>query len=485
MSGTPQMPVTPQVSVARQQSITLGVILGNRDFFPDALISEARRDLLSVFKMLAVEPVWLTEADSKLGAVETWADAVKCGELFRGNRERIDGILVCLPNFGDEKGAADAIRLSELNVPILVQACPDDLDQFGLARRRDAYCGKISVCNNLRQYGLKFSLTRNHTTSLSSDTFRDELERFFSVCRVVRGMRRVRIGAVGGRPNAFNTTRYSEKLLEAAGISVNTIDLSEVFGNASKIADADVRVKQRVDQIRAYADSSAAPFDSLNKMAKFALVIDEWMVSLGLTATAIQCWSSMQKNFGVNVCAIMSMMSEQMMPSACEVDIAGVVSMYALQLASGRPSALVDWNNNYGSDPEKCVLFHCGNWAKDFLPDIRIGTAPILGTMLGEENTVGALSGRTPAGPMSFGRVSTDDRSGKIRVFFGNGTFTDDALETFGAKAVVQIPKLQELMQFICLNGFEHHAAMTSSHCAAAATEALGKYLGWDVYLHS
>jgi L-fucose isomerase-like protein len=297
-------------------------------------------------------------------------------------------------------------------------------------------------------------------------------------------MRRVRIGAVGARPNAFNTTRYSEKLLEAAGISVNTIDLSEVFGNAARLDDGDVRVKQRVEQICAYADSSSAPHDSLVKMAKFALVVDEWMLSLGLTATAIQCWSSLQKNFGVNVCTIMSMMSEQMLPSACEVDIAGVVSMYALQLASGRPSALVDWNNNYGDDADKCVLFHCGNWAKDFLPDIRIGTAPILGTMLGEENTVGALSGRTPAGPMSYGRVSTDDATGRIRAYVGDGSFTSDPLDTFGTRAVVKISQLQELMHFICLNGFEHHTAMTSSQCAAPVAEALGKYLGWDVYLH-
>jgi L-fucose isomerase-like protein len=466
-------------------SIPLGVILGNRDFFPDALISEARRDLVAVFKALNVEPVWLAESDSKLGAVETWADAMKCGELFRTNRARIEGILVCLPNFGDEKGVADAIRLSELNVPILVQACPDDLDQFGLERRRDAYCGKISVCNNLRQYGFKFSLTRHHTTALKSDLFRDDLNNFFAVCRVVRGMRRVRIGAVGARPNAFNTTRYSEKLLEAAGISVNTIDLSEVFGSAARITSEDARVKQRVEQIRAYADSSSAPTDALVKMAKFALVVDDWMLSLGLTATAIQCWSSLQKNFGVNVCTIMSMMSEQMMPSACEVDIAGVVSMYALQLAGERPSALVDWNNNYGSDPDKCVLFHCGNWAKDFLPDIRIGTAPILGTMLGEENTVGALSGRTPAGPMSFGRASTDDSTGRIRAYVGDGNFTSDPLDTFGTRAVAEIPRLQDLMQFICLNGFEHHTAMNGTHCAAPAAEALGKYLGWDVYHHA
>jgi L-fucose isomerase-like protein len=467
------------------KQMTLGVIFGNRDFFPDGLVSEARRDVTQVLAELGIEMVALTPEQTKLGAVETWRDAMLCGEVLHGQKHRIDGVLVCLPNFGDEKGVADALRLSELTCPILVHACPDDLDQFGLERRRDAFCGKISVCNNLRQYGMKFSLTRDHTVAVKSKRFKEDLAEFLAVCRVVKGLRRVRIGAVGARPNAFNTTRYSEKLLEAAGISVNTIDLSEVFGRAAEIESSDKRVQERIELIRAYADSSAAPDESLLRMAKFAVVLDGWMDDLGLTATAIQCWSSMQKNYHVNVCTIMSMMSEQMMPSACEVDIAGVVTMYALQLASDRPSALVDWNNNYGDQDNKCVFFHCGNWAKDFLPDIRIGTAPILGTVLGEANTVGALAGRTPAGPVTFGRVSTDDFTGKIRAYVGEGRFTDDPLDTFGTKAVVEIARLPELMRYICRNGFEHHAAMTGAHCAGALTEGFENYLGWDILRHS
>jgi len=467
------------------RGMVLGVIFGNRDFFPDALVAEARRDLFDVLNALGVGTVVLSEQQTKLGAVETWQDAVACGQLLHSQKQRIDGVLVCLPNFGDEKGVADALRLSELSVPVLIQACPDDLDAFGLDRRRDSFCGKISVCNNLRQYGIKYSLTRDHTVAIRSDRFKQDLVEFLAVCRVVRGLRRVRIGAVGARPNAFNTTRYSEKLLEQAGISVNTIDLSEVFGRAAEIASSDARVKERVELIRSYANSSSAPMESILRMAKFAVVLDGWMSDLGLAATAIQCWSSMQKNYGVNVCTIMSMMSEQMMPSACEVDIAGVVSMYGLQLASGRPAALVDWNNNYGSDPDKCVFFHCGNWAKDFLPDIRIATAPILGTVLGEANTVGALAGRTPAGPVTFARISTDDLTGAIKAYVGDGEFTDDPLETFGTKAVVKIPSLPELMRFICRSGFEHHAAMTGAHCAASFAEALENYLGWQVHQHS
>ena len=464
---------------------TLGVIIGNRDFFPDVLISEARRDLTKLFSELSIDPVWLGPEDSKLGAVETWTDARKCGDLLRSQRERLDGILVSLPNFGDEKGVADSIRLADVHVPILVQAYPDDLDQFGLDRRRDAFCGKISVCNNLRQFGFKYTLTRDHTVKVLDPRFREDLVRFVQTCRVVKGFNRTRIGAVGARPNAFNTTRYSEKLFESAGISTNTIDLSEIFGDANRIADSDKRVSSRIEQIHAYADTSAAPAESLLLMAKFAIVVEDWMDSLGIGATAIQCWSSLQKNLGVNVCTIMSMMSQRMMPSACEVDIAGVVSMYALQLASGRPSGLVDWNNNYGGNPDKCVLFHCGNWATEFLPDAKMGTAPILGTTLGEENTVGTLNGRTDAGPVTIGRVSTDDLNGSISAYVAQGDFTEDPLNTFGARAVVNVPELPKLMHVICQNGFEHHAAMSRSHCGDAVAEALSRYKGWRTHHHN
>jgi L-fucose isomerase-like protein len=379
---------------------TVAVIIGNRDFFPDVLVSEARRDVLAVFEELGIGAVLLDEHTTKLGAVETWAHAKACGELFRQHRDRIDGVLVCLPNFGDEKGVADALKLSGLDVPVLVQACPDDLDQLHVQRRRDAFCGKISVCNNLHQYGIKS------------------------------------------------------------------------------------RVRGKLADIGGYAPAPGAPPQSLVLMAKFGVIVSEWMERLDLDATAIQCWSSLQQNYGVNCCTIMSMMSERFMPSACEVDIAGTVAMYALQLASGKPSALVDWNNNYGDDPDKCVFFHCGNWAKAFVPDIEISTAPILGTTLGEKNTWGALAGRTPSGPVTFGRISTDDRNGRLAAYVGEGEFTDDALKTFGTRAVVRVPELQALMRVICRRGFEHHAAMNGSHSAAILAEAWENYLGWDVYVH-
>jgi len=462
----------------------LGVIIGNRDFFPDALVGEARDDLLRVLGERGVKSAMLSPEESKLGGVETHADARRCAELFRRHRDEIDGILVSLPNFGDEKGAAEAIKLAGLNVPVLVQAYPDDLGQLGVARRRDAFCGKISVCNNLVQAGVKFSLTSRHVSHPASEGFQQDLAKFLAVCRVVKGLRGVRLGAVGARPGAFNTVRYSEKILERYAVSVTTVDLSEFLGQAGRLAEDDPAVQAKLADIRAYAPAPGVPGDKLVQMARLGVVLGNWMDVNAIDATAIQCWTSVQQNFGCNVCTLMSMMSDRFMPSACEVDVTGVLTMYAMQLAAGSPAALVDWNNNYGDDPDKCTLFHCGNWAKSFLPDIKIANAPILGSTLGVENTYGALEGRTPAGPLTYGRITTADAEGRIRAYVGDGELTNDELNTFGTRAVAHVPQLQRLLHYVCREGFEHHVVMTQSQTAGVLSEALGNYLGWDTYVH-
>ena len=464
--------------------ITLGVIIGNRDFFPDSLVSQARKEILEVLEKHDIDPVLLNDQHTKLGGVETFADATKCAALFEEHRKKIMGVLVVLPNFGDERGIAETLKLANLNVPVLVQGYPDDLNKLDVARRRDAWCGKISACNNLYQFGIKYTLTTSHVVRPSNEEFSRDLFKFTAVCRVVKGLRTARIGAIGARPGGFNTVRYSEKLLQRHGISVTTVDLSEILGRANKLDNNEKRVKERLEKIGAYASIGKTPQEALFQIAKMDVVLNDFMEENVLDATAIQCWTSVQENYGCNVCTSMSMMSENMQPSACEVDVTGTLTMYAMQLASGSPSALVDWNNNYADDPEKCVLFHCGNWAKSFLPDIEISTAPILGTSVGEENTYGALEGRTPASPLTYGRISTNDPLGKIQAYIGEGSLTDDKLNTFGNRAVSKIPDLQGLMQYVCKNGFEHHVVMNASHTSEILKEAFENYMGWEVYHH-
>jgi L-fucose isomerase-like protein len=466
------------------RKMTMGVIVGNRGFFPDHLAKTGREEMIQALQRAGIDAVVLGPEQSKHGAVETYEEARRCAGLFKSNADLLDGIIVTLPNFGDERAIADTLRLSDLKLPVLVQATPDTPSKMSITHRRDSFCGKMSACNNLRQYGIPYSLTTLHTETPDSPEFARDLEWFAGVCRVVKGLRNLRIGALGARPAAFNTVRYSEKLLEASGISVETLDLSEVLGRIARLKDADDAVVQKLKSIQSYVSTTDIPQAAVLKMAKLGVVVDGWMNATDVQISAVQCWTSLEENLGVVPCTIMSMMSESLLSSACEVDVCGVLAMHALQLASGTPSALLDWNNNYANDPNKAVCFHCSNLPKHFFKDVRMDFQAIIAGTVGKENTFGTCVGQVKAGAMSFARFSTDDAHGRIRGYSGQGRFTDDPLETFGGAGVVEIPRLQRLLHFICENGFEHHVAANFSSVAPVIHEAASRYLGWEMYAH-
>jgi L-fucose isomerase-like protein len=466
------------------QKMTFGVIVGNRGFFPDILAKQGRQNILSVLKKGGYDTICLTEKATKFGSVETYSDAKKCAELFSKNADKIDGIIITLPNFGDEKGVAEVIKSSGLNVPILIQAEPDESAKMKITNRRDSFCGKISICNNLRQSGIAFTLTKTHTTKVNSPQFKKELDDFASVCRIVKGLKNARFGAIGARTGAFNTVRFSEKLLELSGISIETLDLSEVFGRIERLIDSNKIVKDKLASIKKYASTKSVPSHALLRMAKFACVIEGWVKDLNLAGTAIQCWTSMEEYFGVVPCAIMSMMSQNLLPSACEVDITGLLAMYILQLASEKPSAILDWNNNYADNPDKCVLFHCSNLPKSFFKSPKMDYQEIIAGSVGKQNTFGTIVGRIAPNKTTFCRVTTDDAAGIISGYVGQGEFTADKLNTFGGYGVLKVKNLQSLLQYICKAGFEHHVAANISSKADAITEALDNYLGWEIYRH-
>ena len=468
----------------QKHKMTFGLIVGNRGFFPDHLAKSGREEMLRALDEAGIDVIALGTEESKHGAVETHEEAKCCAALFRQHADRLDGVIVTLPNFGDERAIADTLRLARLNIPVLVQATPDQPTKMTIAFRRDSFCGKMSACNNLRQYGIPYSLTASHTVAPDSVEFRKDLEWFAGVCRVVNGLRDLRIGSIGARPAAFNTVRYSEKILEANGISVETVDLSEILGRIARLGDTEACVQGKLHEIRKYVTTSGVPEPALIKMAKLGAVIDDWMKSRDVTVSAVQCWTALEEYFGVVPCTIMSMMSNNLIPSACEVDVCGTVSMHALRLASQTPSALLDWNNNYGGNPDKAVCFHCSNLPKHFFQDVRMDFQEIIAGTVGKENTFGTCVGRVKAGAMSFARFSTDDRAGVVRGYVGEGAFTNDPLNTFGGAGVVEIPHMQKLLRYICENGFEHHVAANFSTVAGATHEAATRYLGWTTYWH-
>ncbi len=467
-----------------KRKMTLGLIVGNRGFFPDHLAKSGREEMLRVLGGAGIDVVTLSPEESKYGAVETREESKRCADLFKHNRDRIDGVLVTLPNFGEERAIADTLRLAGLQVPVLIQATPDDPKKMTIASRRDSFCGKMSACNNLRQYGIPYSITTLHTEAPDSVEFAKDLDWFTAVCRVVKGFRHLRVGAIGARPAAFNTVRYSEKILESHGISIETLDLSEVLGRIERMSDSDELAQAKLAAIQEYVTTGGVPQQALLKMAKLGAVVDQWMAATEVAISAVQCWTSIEENLGVVPCTVMSMMSNSLLSSACEVDICGVLAMHALQLASETPSALLDWNNNYGSDPNKAVCFHCSNLPKHFFRSVKMDYQEIIAGTVGKENTFGTCVGLIKPEKMSFARFTTDDVAGRIHGYVGEGAFVDVPLNTFGGAGVVEIPEMQKLLRYICENGFEHHVAANLSTVASAVQEATTRYLGWEMYWH-
>ncbi|HDI11442.1 MAG TPA: fucose isomerase [Candidatus Acetothermia bacterium] len=459
----------------------LGLLVGNRGFFPDALVEEGRRRMLSVLEEAGVKVVALSTEDTKYGAVETREDAEKCARLFRSRAEELDGIIVSLPNFGDERAAADALRLAGLDLPILVQAFPDELGKLDPAHRRDAFCGKLSLCNNLVQYGIPFSDTALHVEAPESREFKEDLERFLAICRVVKGLKNARLGAVGARPAAFNTVRFSEKILERHGISVETIDLSEIISRAQALDSNSREVSRELSRIKETFHPQGIPVGALDKMARLSVVLKQWIEKNEIDALALQCWTAIESLYGIVPCAVMSLLSEAGIPSACETDVMGALSMYVLQLAAASPAALMDWNNNFGDDPDKVILFHCSNLPCSFFESCGMSYQNIIAGTVGKENTYGTVVGRVTPGPATFLRLSTFDTEGVIAGVVAEGRFTEDRVDTFGGYGVAEIPRLRELLRLITQNGFEHHVAVTKAHVGQAVQEALETYLGWRI----
>lgn len=469
------------------EKTTFGVIVSNRGFFNAQLALDTRKEFFKILDNLGIGYIATPIDENNTGIVGTRGEAKACAKVFKDNTDKIDGIIVLLPNFGDEVAVIEAINGASLNVPILVHASNDELDKVDVKNRRDAFCGKISLCNNLYQYGIPFTDTRTHTSDISSKEFLHDLNRFAAVCRVVKGIKNLRVGLVGTRPTAFQTVRFSEKILQKSGITTVPVDLSEILATSNALENNDPLVVKKLSDIKAYG-SIPQSINEANviKQAKFSVAIDSWCEANEIDVTAIQCWNSIEENYGCAACLTMSMRGELHKPSACEADICGAISMYALTLAAQEASALLDWNNNYDREENLCVNTHCSNYPKSFVgEDVEISNLDLLGETFGAEKCFGAIKGKVKPGAMTYFRISTDDPRGLIKAYVGEGDFVDKEFNMDGGIAVCKVDNLRKLLATICANGFEHHVAMVRSNVASIVYEATEKYLGWNVYYHN
>jgi len=456
------------------------LFIGNRGFFPASLLAAARQEMAEVLAKLGHEVLMLDAEATRYGAVETVQEGQLYANFLRQNARKFDGVILCLPNFGDETGAVTALK--DAGVPILIQAYPDELDKLDPAQRRDAFCGKFSIMDVFRQYGIRFTALKPHTLHPRSPRFAANIDYFDRLCRVVKAMRSLVVGAIGARTTAFKTVRIDELALQKYGITMETLDLSDIFARVGAVSAAEEKVRAKADKLRQYTSWAGVPEAAFETLVKLGVVLDAVVDEYGLDAVAIRCWIELQKQLHVSPCVLLSEMNDRGVNAACEVDVGNAVAMHGLSRASGNAAACLDWNNNYGDDDNKCILFHCGPFPQSMMTSKgHVTDHLILANAVGRGCGYGCNTGRIAPTPFTFSSMLTED--GKLKFYIGQGRFTEDAISEsfFGCAGVAQIDNLQDALQKIGYQGHRHHVSATPGHVAAPVQEAFEKYLGYEV----
>jgi L-fucose isomerase-like protein len=462
------------------EKTTFALFFGNRGFFPASLQASARKEMTEALKNLGHKTIALEASATRHGAVETPKEGERYARFLAENRGQFGGVILCLPNFGDETGAVAALK--DAGVPILVQAFPDELDKMAPAVRRDAFCGKFSIMDVFAQYGVSFTALKPHTAHPASPAFAENVDYFDRICRVTGGMEEMVVGAIGARTTAFKTVRIDELALQRHGITMETLDLSDVFARMKGLKSGDRKLKQKAASLKAYSSWTGVPAASLDTISRLGVVLDGLIEECGLDALALRCWVEMQQQLHVSPCVVLSQLNDRGFPAACEVDVGNAVTMRALSLASGASPTCLDWNNNYGEEEDKCILFHCGPVPSSMMTGKgQIADHAILANAVGKGCGFGCNVGRIAPTNFTFGSMLTDE--GKLHFYLGEGQFTDDPIpdDFFGCAGVAEIPDLQDKLQTIGYLGHRHHTSVTPGLVAEAVGEAFESYLGYEV----
>ena len=458
---------------------TFALYFGNRGFMPAELIAGARDDMVKAVTDAGYDYIMMDKDATRYGAVETRDEGRLYHDWLESHKGEFDGVILCMPIFIDENGAITALR--DANVPILMQAYPDEIGKMDFAHRRDAFCGKFSITDVFSQYHVPFTVLKPHVVHPLSKEFRQNLDDFAAICRVVKGMRRFTIGCIGARTTAFKTVRFDEVALEKYGITVESFDLSELFHKVDELKDDDVKVVAKMARLKEYSNFSLVPTDRMITLAKVSCAIDQYIEEYHLDALTLRCWNEMETYYRVCPCVLLSELNDRGIVASCEIDLCSAITMRALNLASGQSTACLDWNNNYGTDPNKVILFHCGPVAQSLMTEKGLVTEHKMFAKCDPGSGWGCNEGRIRAFDMTFSNCKTED--GKLTIYASEAKFTGEPIENtyFGCGGVAEIPDLQNKLIRLARGGFKHHTTVGVGHMKDILVEAFSTYLHYDV----
>jgi len=497
------------------KDITLAVLVDNRGCFPGIMATGVKGDGLRVIGERAniiTLPAHGINANDHDGTIRDLIDGILAGNVFTAAAKLIDGYAVIGGNFGDETSIGKA--LERANAPILLHATPDSIDRLTIEGRGDSGCGKHSISRYLKDSGHPFTPTYPHAQYVTSDNFIKNLESFIGTCRIVNSLRYQRIGVVGTRPRDFYTMAINERGLLSQHIEVVPTNIIDVVREAKSLKKNDDRVEQAYQRLKNRCDCTGIEDEKVYIQAQFYIAMKDWIQKEHLSAVGIQCWTTIERELGTVPCSVMSMLAEDGTPAVCETDVYGAMSAQALYKAALNPSGLIDLSNNKFSQDDYERLkehplvkelerkgysledfyggFHCGVLPVTMLRKADKSTGergtimeeqPIMGPFVPEGTAVGCCTGNVVAGPLTHLRISIDGK-GNRNAYIALAEVIETPVDTFGVRAGIAMKGLNDFLDQVTREGYEHHVAVVPGNVVRQVREALSTYLGFNLLMH-
>jgi len=409
------------------------------------------------------------------GAVNTLDQAEAVADYFL--RERVDAVVLCPLDFGDERSAAKVAE--RLRVPVLLYATkePPAVDDASMQRVSDSYCGNLSMASGLYRRKLPF-----HYAGLflpDEEAFLRELETFVRAVAVVKALKGARIGQVGVRPPTFETVGYSEAaMIDKFGQNVIYTNFSDIVDRALALEATEPRVQEAIARLCAATDTITVGDTYLLNSARMEVALAEFWEANRLSGMAIQCWPSVQRQIGISMCALFGRLTERQMLTACETDVLGVLAMIASHraaLGSSLPH-FIDWTIQHRQDPNLLLAWHCGNAPVSLaLPGCGVALRSRR-DMKGEmevsahDPMAGLFQFQVRPGTVTFCRLAEYDHAWKMLIATGRIEPSDEVLA--GTWSWVRVRDHAALYRTLVEEGFIHHASMIHGDYSEALLQA-------------
>ena len=424
---------------------------------------------------IAPDPAAPSPGTTCFGAVQNLDEAEVVADYFA--RERVDGLVLCPLDFGDERSASKIAE--KLGVPVLLYATkePPAIADAGLGRVSDSYCGNLSLAAGLHRRRIPFRFAGLFFPD--EPGLVAEADVFVRAVAVAKGLRNARLGQVGVRPPAFETVAFDEvAMARKFGQNVICANLDDLVAEARDLADDDPAVQDIIADIRRTVPVITVADDYLLNAAKLEAALASFWDRSRLSALAMQCWPSIQRELGVSLCALFGRLTQRHMLTACETDILGAASMlvqYQAALGQDLPH-FIDWTIQHREIPNRLLAWHCGNAPTCLARDPGEIALRSRGNMTGEltpregDPQAGLCQFQIKPGPVTCCRLAEYDGDWKMLIARGEVVPSEETLA--GTWAWVEVRDHDRLYRTLVEEGFIHHASMVHGDQVTALQRA-------------